>query len=1097
VIVFDTWLARSSEVKSIASTCASSAKANVSHSLLSSLSEQNMPICRNFAEVSLALHVIGDTTLVRLSSHTRHTYTRRPHAVQTKMRHRTHHRAKRPHEHLLTAALLCLAAPASAQQRRATTNACFDLKHGYSALKRMLAAPAKVNHDAAWYYQQTDGADQCQQLCALDDRCKAFVYMGDAKRDKWAHGCYGRTDAVSVMVPEPGRTSGLKVPCAGDEARDRAAAAGATSAAADATASSFDAASSAGEPSASGACKATCNVAGDGLGHTCDEYTQNTCKQLEAYGCDCRGCACKNDAGASSSASASAAASSRAKSSGANADAEDLASQLERLMGKKKPAQAASATDDQDDALERLLGRKKQPAPDATGAAGSVAAGAADSLMERLLEKRQGDAGAADAASATGTCKATCNVAGDGLGHTCDEYTQNTCKQLEAYGCDCSGCACKNDEGASTSASASAAAKASAKSNGAGADDEDLASQLERLMGKKKPAQAASATDDQDDALQRLLGREKQAAAGATGAADSAADGDDDLMERLMGRKKASAGAAKAAPTTGTCKATCNVAGDGLGHTCDEYTQNTCKQLEAYGCDCSGCACKNDEGASTSASASAAAKSSAKSNGAGADDGDLASQLERLMGKNEPAQAASATDDQDDALQRLLGREKQAAAGATGAADSAADGDDDLMERLMGRKKASAGAAKAAPTTGTCKATCNVAGDGLGHTCDEYTQNTCKQLEAYGCDCSGCACKNDEGASASASASAAAGSSAKTSGAGAEEDLAGRLERMVREKKAAQAAVSGKMGGAGAEEDLASKLERMMREKKAAQAAASESASAVDSADDLMERLLRKKKAPAGGAAAQGEAPTKSAGRAGSGGSRGVAGETVADGDLMSLLRKKETSRASVDEPESDERAGPSKVRRGREAAASASASSDASGEALGAGSSADKKPFRMASRSRVKMRQTASDGSAVPSQQQAAEQAGAAVESMGTSGRATAAGARGRTAEATSAAAQRRRIGVDASSRASEDAGAELQRLRAENARLRREQEWAAQERTMPPQSQRRPQRAEEQRAAPRESEPEKRRAVPREPEPERQLFEDAAAPSDLDMMD
>ncbi|EOD38874.1 hypothetical protein EMIHUDRAFT_223981 [Emiliania huxleyi CCMP1516] len=102
--------------------------------------------------------------------------------------------------------------PLAAQPRT-----CWEMKPGYNAISRLVAAPGKERRPDIFFFGETGSADACRGACEAEGPgCAAFAWMGPGKRgvfggaDKWARGCYGRGASTRTMVPDKERVSGVK-----------------------------------------------------------------------------------------------------------------------------------------------------------------------------------------------------------------------------------------------------------------------------------------------------------------------------------------------------------------------------------------------------------------------------------------------------------------------------------------------------------------------------------------------------------------------------------------------------------------------------------------------------------------------------------------------------------------------------------------------------------------------------------------------------------------------------------------------------------------------------------------------------------------------
>ena len=611
-------------------------------------------------------------------------------------------------------------------------------------------------------------------------------------------------------------------------------------------------------------CEATCALAGDDKGYTCDQYTQNTCRQLEQYGCDCSGCVCKND-GAAMGKSAQAkrgsdfsdALGSKTGGQGHNnqlpGDDTGLTDELSRLMRGGSKVNSASSDE------------VTSSSSSYSSSSSSLGTKQTQDLLSQLMKRRKlGHETASDSAvnsqeQMDGTCEATCAVAGDGKGYTCDQYTVNTCKQLEQYGCDCRGCVCKND--AASSSVGSSFGKSSRKSSLQDATAEEYASGLKELEEVSSPGRSPArgekvkGAEDMDALLNQLLSNKKKKKKKTTGSGlhewekdeemeyrttsgnsmDSAvgkqgAD-DEDSFSQLIGAQDADGPSSlarqafKGKTKPASCAATCALAGDGNKYTCDQYA-STCKYLEQYGCDCSGCECKNDVKVPGKAEKPKSADAGGGTHVTRDKEEEFAAKLNRLLGKETKATAYERSGNaggevtkktrqpEDDLVNQLLER-RRADDPSTGAASdvysgssSTFDGAASMGGQRRQEQKSGAAAARDAHASDTnaaadmkfCKSTCALAGDGKAYTCDQYTANTCHQLEGYGCDCSGCACKNDGEAWKTKTRTTGANAGRQTEGAASSTPSDGLFD------KESEAAASSGKGGRAQEQALLDSL---------------------------------------------------------------------------------------------------------------------------------------------------------------------------------------------------------------------------------------------------------------------------------------------------
>ena len=104
---------------------------------------------------------------------------------------------------------------------------CWEMKHGYNAVKGMLRAPRSERRPEVFYFGETDSMEACRNACERNAECAAFTWMGTGKGGwlgggaKWSLQCYGRGKQSMTMVPEADKTSGVKMPCAQLEELER------------------------------------------------------------------------------------------------------------------------------------------------------------------------------------------------------------------------------------------------------------------------------------------------------------------------------------------------------------------------------------------------------------------------------------------------------------------------------------------------------------------------------------------------------------------------------------------------------------------------------------------------------------------------------------------------------------------------------------------------------------------------------------------------------------------------------------------------------------------------------------------------------------
>ena len=122
---------------------------------------------------------------------------------------------------------LALLALATVSAKKAPPEAgplCWEMRDGYNAVARMVKAPKTEKRPDVFYFGEADSMEACRTACEREDECSAFTWMGPApsgssawlnvQQNKWARQCYGRSKQSMTMVPEKGRTSGRKIPCA-------------------------------------------------------------------------------------------------------------------------------------------------------------------------------------------------------------------------------------------------------------------------------------------------------------------------------------------------------------------------------------------------------------------------------------------------------------------------------------------------------------------------------------------------------------------------------------------------------------------------------------------------------------------------------------------------------------------------------------------------------------------------------------------------------------------------------------------------------------------------------------------------------------------
>ncbi|KAL1511822.1 hypothetical protein AB1Y20_005108 [Prymnesium parvum] len=114
----------------------------------------------------------------------------------------------------LVLSLVCLSSARAAQEM------CWEVKGGYNAVRGLVSSPKKEHRPETFYFGETRSAEACQSLCGKTAECAAYTWMGESSArgwlggdSKWNHQCYGRGAQAMTMMPEKGRTSGLKVPC--------------------------------------------------------------------------------------------------------------------------------------------------------------------------------------------------------------------------------------------------------------------------------------------------------------------------------------------------------------------------------------------------------------------------------------------------------------------------------------------------------------------------------------------------------------------------------------------------------------------------------------------------------------------------------------------------------------------------------------------------------------------------------------------------------------------------------------------------------------------------------------------------------------------
>ena len=106
---------------------------------------------------------------------------------------------------------------------------CWEMKHGYNAVKGMLKAPRTERRPEVFYFGDSESMEGCRAACEQEDECAAFTWMGAGKgggwlgggNAKWSKQCYGRSSKAMTMVPDGERTSGVKMPCAQLEELER------------------------------------------------------------------------------------------------------------------------------------------------------------------------------------------------------------------------------------------------------------------------------------------------------------------------------------------------------------------------------------------------------------------------------------------------------------------------------------------------------------------------------------------------------------------------------------------------------------------------------------------------------------------------------------------------------------------------------------------------------------------------------------------------------------------------------------------------------------------------------------------------------------
>ena len=91
--------------------------------------------------------------------------------------------------------------PAAAQQEM-----CWEMKHGYNAVKGMLRAPKTEKRPNVFYFGEAETMEVCRAQCEKEPECVAFTWMGKSSKggggwlgggnNKWTQQCYGHLLAL-------------------------------------------------------------------------------------------------------------------------------------------------------------------------------------------------------------------------------------------------------------------------------------------------------------------------------------------------------------------------------------------------------------------------------------------------------------------------------------------------------------------------------------------------------------------------------------------------------------------------------------------------------------------------------------------------------------------------------------------------------------------------------------------------------------------------------------------------------------------------------------------------------------------------------------
>ena len=420
-----------------------------------------------------------------------------------------------------------------------------------------------------------------------------------------------------------------------------------------------------------GGCEDSC------YGQPCD-YWSSPCEELEtSYGCDCSGCACDHGGGGSDD-----------DDDGHNDDCSDTDNGAYDIYG--PPYNCASYVghsawcgnyDDSDFSSNEMCcvcggGSRGSAAPSVS---------AAPTLFPTYEPTQRPSV--THAPTVVATCEDSC------YGQSCD-YWSNPCAELEsAYGCNCDGCSCDDDDGHNDGCSDTDDGATGPYGDGCAAYTDH-------------PAWCGNYDEHEFSSNEMCC----VCGGGSHGSAAPSISPAPTLFPTYEPTQRPSV--TNAPTTVATCEDSC------YGQSCD-YWSNPCEELEtSYGCNCSGCACDDDNGHNDDCSDT--------------DDGATDPYGDGCAAYTDYAVWCGNYDDSDFSSNEMC---CVCGGGSRGSAAPSVSAAPTLFPTYEPTQRPSVTHAPTATTS--CEDSC------YEQSCD-YWSNPCEELEtSYGCDCSGCSCKDE------------------------------------------------------------------------------------------------------------------------------------------------------------------------------------------------------------------------------------------------------------------------------------------------------------------------------------------------------------------